>query len=223
MLDFHGQRTTFVTSLARAGVPPATAQRLARHSDMKLTMGTYTRLEVEDLLSAVEKLPDLRSGPAPEVGPTSDETTVENAEADDPRLGGLREPGQSCRSRFGKQSSPWSPPPTTPINEPTTPPGKSRMYHSMYQLLSFGVIRCRWLAAPPTRHSTAQNETPCRTRGLASCDADCQAEGKGFEPSTPYGAPDFESETKKPQPVIRQGFTTSHSSCMYRGLSVCSG
>ena len=62
VIDFHGQRTTFITSLARAGVVPATAQTLARHSDINLTMGTYTRLGMADLASAIESLPDLATG-----------------------------------------------------------------------------------------------------------------------------------------------------------------
>ncbi len=37
------------------------AQKLARHSDVNLTMQTYTHLEVDDLASAVESLPSLRS------------------------------------------------------------------------------------------------------------------------------------------------------------------
>jgi site-specific recombinase XerC len=44
VIDFHGQRTTFITGLARAGVSVSTAQKLARHSDVNLTLGTYTRL-----------------------------------------------------------------------------------------------------------------------------------------------------------------------------------
>ena len=59
VLDFHGQRTTFISGLARAGVSPATAQKLARHSDINLTMGTYTRLGVQDLSTAVDRLPRL--------------------------------------------------------------------------------------------------------------------------------------------------------------------
>ena len=47
VVDFHGQRTTFITGLARAGVAPAMAQRLARHSDINLTMGVYTRLGMQ--------------------------------------------------------------------------------------------------------------------------------------------------------------------------------
>ena len=62
VLDFHGQRTTFISGLARAGVSPTKAQKLARHSDVNLTMRTYTHLQVEELASAVESLPSLRSG-----------------------------------------------------------------------------------------------------------------------------------------------------------------
>lgn len=60
ILDFHGQRATFITGLARAGVSPTKAQKLARHSDVNLTMQTYTHLGVDDLASAVESLPSLR-------------------------------------------------------------------------------------------------------------------------------------------------------------------
>ena len=35
--DFHANRHTFISNLGRAGVPLATAQKLARHSDPKLT------------------------------------------------------------------------------------------------------------------------------------------------------------------------------------------
>lgn len=54
VLDFHSLRYTFITSLARAGVHPGKAQRLARHSDINLTMGVYTQLDVDDLRGAVE-------------------------------------------------------------------------------------------------------------------------------------------------------------------------
>lgn len=63
VIDFHGQRTTFITGLARAGVAPAMAQKLARHSDVNLTLNTYTHLSVAEMASAVGKLPDLRSMP----------------------------------------------------------------------------------------------------------------------------------------------------------------
>jgi len=57
--DFHGQRTTFITELSRAGILPVIAQKLARHSNINLTMGTYTSMELGELSSAVELLPGL--------------------------------------------------------------------------------------------------------------------------------------------------------------------
>lgn len=56
VLDFHSLRYTFITSLAKAGVHPAKAQRLARHSDINLTMSVYTSLDVDDLRDAVERI-----------------------------------------------------------------------------------------------------------------------------------------------------------------------
>ena len=41
-VDFHALRTTYITRLQRAGVSPREAMELARHSDMRLTMKTYT-------------------------------------------------------------------------------------------------------------------------------------------------------------------------------------
>jgi integrase len=59
VVDFHALRTTFITGLARAGVMPAMAQKLARHSDINLTLGVYTQLQLNDLAEAVAKLPVL--------------------------------------------------------------------------------------------------------------------------------------------------------------------
>jgi integrase len=38
VVDFHALRTTFVSSLAVAGVRPRVAQALTRHSSVELTM-----------------------------------------------------------------------------------------------------------------------------------------------------------------------------------------
>ena len=65
--DFHALRGTFISNLAKAGVSLTVAQKLARHSDPKLTANTYTTLTVHDHAAAVASLPALR--PA-----TSDET-----------------------------------------------------------------------------------------------------------------------------------------------------
>jgi integrase len=56
--DFHALRHTFGTFLALAGVHPKRAQKLMRHSDIRLTMGYYTHLTGEEH-KAVESLPDL--------------------------------------------------------------------------------------------------------------------------------------------------------------------
>ena len=62
VVDFHSLRMTFITNLSRSGVAPKTAQLLARHSDINLTMNTYTTLGVLDQAAGVEALPPLPSG-----------------------------------------------------------------------------------------------------------------------------------------------------------------
>ena len=59
VVDFHALQVTFVSHLALAGVPLATAQKLARHSDPRLTANVYTHLGLADLSRAVESLPPL--------------------------------------------------------------------------------------------------------------------------------------------------------------------
>lgn len=61
VLDFHSLRYTFITMLARAGVHPAKAQRLARHSSIHLTMNVYTMLDTDDLRDAVDSLPSMET------------------------------------------------------------------------------------------------------------------------------------------------------------------
>jgi integrase/recombinase XerD len=61
VVDFHALRKTFITNLTRSGVAPKTAQLLARHSDINLTMNTYTMLGVHDQATAVEALPSIPS------------------------------------------------------------------------------------------------------------------------------------------------------------------
>jgi hypothetical protein len=57
--DFHCLRHTFLTNLARSGVAPATAQRLARHSDVRLTLGRYTHVDLAEHADALSALPAL--------------------------------------------------------------------------------------------------------------------------------------------------------------------
>ena len=79
--DFHSLRHLFITNLVRAGVSPAMAQTLARHGDIRLTLGLYTHVELHDQTAAVESLPAPPTAtditpppPAPPAAATEDET-----------------------------------------------------------------------------------------------------------------------------------------------------
>ena len=58
-MDVHSLRHTFATMLSQAGVRPRAAQELMRHSDIRLTMSTYTHLGLVDTAGAVEALPSV--------------------------------------------------------------------------------------------------------------------------------------------------------------------
>jgi integrase/recombinase XerD len=58
--DFHSLRHFFITNLERAGITPKLAQTLARHSDIRLTLGVYTHVGLHDQTAAIGALP----GPA---------------------------------------------------------------------------------------------------------------------------------------------------------------
>jgi integrase len=55
--DFHSIRHLFVTSPERAGISPEMAQALARHSDIRLTLGVDIHVELHDQTAAIESLP----------------------------------------------------------------------------------------------------------------------------------------------------------------------
>jgi integrase len=59
VVDFHVLRTTYITRLQRAGVSPREAMELARHSDMRLTMKTYTDVAQLPLAATVRGLPSI--------------------------------------------------------------------------------------------------------------------------------------------------------------------
>jgi integrase len=65
VVDFHALRHTFITNLAQGGVHPKTAQALARHSTITLTMDRYSHSGRQDEARALSALPDL-SGPGEE-------------------------------------------------------------------------------------------------------------------------------------------------------------
>lgn len=60
---FHSLRVSFVTDLVRAVVALQTAQRLARHSEPRLTASVYTNLGDSDLLEAQKAVQACRHCP----------------------------------------------------------------------------------------------------------------------------------------------------------------
>ena len=61
VLDFHGLRHAFITSLTQAKVDPRTIQTLARHSTITLTMDRYAHSVRSDEVAGIQRLPDLTS------------------------------------------------------------------------------------------------------------------------------------------------------------------
>ncbi len=55
--DFHSLRHTFITHMMKSGINPKTAQSLARHSTIDLTMNVYTSLTMTDQAAALNTLP----------------------------------------------------------------------------------------------------------------------------------------------------------------------
>ena len=59
VLDFHALRGTFATLMSKSGVSPKAAQELMRHSDIRLTMQTYTSYQIRDVSNDLDKLPPI--------------------------------------------------------------------------------------------------------------------------------------------------------------------
>jgi len=55
-MRFHDLRHGTATLLLRAGVDPHRVQRILRHTDIRVTLGTYGHLQVEDLRDAVNRI-----------------------------------------------------------------------------------------------------------------------------------------------------------------------
>jgi site-specific recombinase XerD len=55
--DFHANRHTFISNLAKSGVSPKVAQTMARHSDINLTMNVYSHVKMEEQEAAIAVLP----------------------------------------------------------------------------------------------------------------------------------------------------------------------
>jgi len=57
--DFHALRHTYISRIVRIGASAKTAQTLAKHSSVSLTLGRYAHAARFDLTAAVEALPSL--------------------------------------------------------------------------------------------------------------------------------------------------------------------
>jgi integrase len=55
--DFHSLRHTFITNLGKAKVPLNTAQILARHLTVELTVNIYTHIDQQEQIDAINALP----------------------------------------------------------------------------------------------------------------------------------------------------------------------
>ena len=65
--DFHSLRGQFISAIENAGVSLKTLQSLARHSRVETTLKHYARVQLADVRSALEALPVLPQGNAPDV------------------------------------------------------------------------------------------------------------------------------------------------------------
>lgn len=81
-VDFHAIRHTFVHALKRAGVRVDDAARLARHSDVKLTLAIYGQSSYGDLAEAVNRLTPARHEPRTELDETARNYSPTGAEPD---------------------------------------------------------------------------------------------------------------------------------------------
>jgi hypothetical protein len=69
--DFHALRHTFITNIMKFRINPKTAQSLARHFAIDLTVNVYTSLTVNDQAAAIAALHGLKT-PNPTTGRESD-------------------------------------------------------------------------------------------------------------------------------------------------------
>ena len=72
-MHVHALRHSFGTHLSIAGVAPRVAQAAMRHSNISLTMGTYTDARLLDTAQAVESLPSL---PIADIGTRNNTRTL---------------------------------------------------------------------------------------------------------------------------------------------------
>lgn len=106
VVHIHALRHSFGTHLSMAGVAPRVAQAAMRHSDIKLTMNTYTDARLLDTASAVESLPNLPLAPhAPPHAPDADYCgqilSIPDHSSDSTKGSGKRKYPAKCKRNAG--------------------------------------------------------------------------------------------------------------------------
>jgi len=113
VIDFHALRHTFISGLAQGGVHPKTAQDLARHSTISLTMDNYTHTVLESRSEALKALPDLDVPIAEEVRATGTdgENTLHRILPKQPGFDRTKgdQSGRSKRGKMGRAGERRSP------------------------------------------------------------------------------------------------------------------
>ncbi len=99
-LDVHCLRHTFITMLAKSGVPLQVAQKAARHSDPSLTSNIYTHIQLGDIADAVNTLPRL-SGQVGEITAVSGGSKV-SPKVSPPDRNSVQKCARICNSAMQK-------------------------------------------------------------------------------------------------------------------------
>jgi hypothetical protein len=92
---FHSTRHTFITNLSRVGVSPQTAQKLARHSDIRLTMNVQSHTDLAEEVDAIGRLPQAVS--STNVQPSNSSLPRSDAEKDGAQRNGSAPEAQAGR------------------------------------------------------------------------------------------------------------------------------
>lgn len=173
VVDFHALRHTFITNLAQGGVHPKTAQALARHSTITLTMDRYSHSNRADEARALSALPDLSptfagrngavigtkssaSGSAESGGP-------EDSEGDPGRRNGSFRGEERTAVKHGKNDEN----PMAPVGfEPTLPDEGKRILSPLRLPFRHGAVEVEFTGCGLSSFGTASPEVG---RGL-DCD-----------------------------------------------------
>jgi len=123
VVHVHALRHSFGTHLSKAGVAPRVAQAAMRHSNISLTMGTYTDARLLDTAEAVERLHLLTDSGNGSNGDLSRNTRPETSETVSSLVAPMVAPNVGNRGHF--VSLPDQVTTTTPTGQKTKRPGDS--------------------------------------------------------------------------------------------------